>query len=113
MPQLGLGMWLGRQGDVSQAADIVARGLEIGYRSIDTARVYRNEDGVGEGVRRSGLARADVFITTKVWNTDQGFDATLKAFDDSLERLRMDYVDLYLIHWPCPANGLYIDTWRA
>jgi 2,5-diketo-D-gluconate reductase A len=93
--------------------DIVTAGLAAGYRHIDTAKVYRNEDAVGEGVRRSGLAREDVFITTKVWNTDQGYDATLAAFDASLERLGMDHVDLYLIHWPCPARNLYIDTWRA
>jgi 2,5-diketo-D-gluconate reductase A len=111
IPQLGLGMYIGR--DVTGAVDIVTAGLAAGYRHIDTAKVYRNEDAVGEGVRRSGLAREDVFITTKVWNTDQGYDATLAAFDASLERLGMDHVDLYLIHWPCPARNLYIDTWRA
>lgn len=111
MPQLGLGMWIGR--DFSRAAEIVERGLAVGYRSIDTAAVYRNEELVGEGIRRSGVPRDDVFVTTKVWNTDQGFENTLKAFDASLKRLGTDYVDLYLIHWPCPKKALYIDTWRA
>jgi diketogulonate reductase-like aldo/keto reductase len=91
----------------------VATALETGYRSIDTAAVYGNEAGVGRALAKSEIAREELFITTKVWNSDQGFDSALRAFDASLAKLGLDYVDLYLIHWPTPARGLYPETWRA
>lgn len=78
--------------------------LEAGYRSIDTAAIYKNEEGVGEAIAASGIQRGELFVTTKLWNTDQGYDRALKAFDQSLARLRLDYVDLYLIHWPAPPS---------
>lgn len=109
-PQLGFGVF---QIDDAGAADAVAEALKAGYRSIDTAAFYKNEKGVGEAVRRSGLPRSDIFLTTKLWNGDQGFDATLKAFDLSMQKLNQDYVDLYLIHWPCPAKDLYVETFNA
>jgi diketogulonate reductase-like aldo/keto reductase len=109
-PQFGFGVW---QIDDAQAADAVATALDAGYRSIDTAAIYGNEQGVGEGIARSGVAREDIYLTTKLWNAEQGFDRTLKAFDASLKRLGTDHVDLYLIHWPTPAKDLYVDTWKA
>ncbi len=110
IPQLGFGVY--KIGD-EQTADAVEFALETGYRHIDTAAFYENERGVGDGVRRSGLDRSDVYVTTKVWWTDNGYDSTLRSFDASLERLGFDYVDLYLIHWPAPRHDLYVDTWRA
>ncbi|MEU2184549.1 aldo/keto reductase [Streptomyces thermolilacinus] len=110
MPQLGFGVW---QVPDSEAADAVGTALEAGYRSIDTAAVYENERGTGQAVKASGLPREDLFVTTKLWNTEQGYDSTLRAFDASLERLGLDYVDLYLIHWPVPAWDAYVDTYRA
>lgn len=110
IPQLGLGVWR-TPADVTAA--VVRTAIEAGYRSIDTASAYRNEAGVGQGVRESGVPRDQIFVTTKLWNDDQGFDATLKAFDKSLSRLGVDKVDLYLIHWPAPSKGLYLDSWRA
>lgn len=110
MPQLGLGVW---KATPAQAKASVEAALGLGYRHVDTAAIYANEAGVGAGLRASGVPREDVFITTKVWNDDQGFDATLAAFDASLKRLKLEYVDLYLIHWPAPSRGLYLDTWRA
>ncbi|WAJ27200.1 aldo/keto reductase [Antarcticirhabdus aurantiaca] len=110
IPQLGLGVWR-TPDDVAVTA--VAAALEAGYRHVDTAAVYENERGVGEGLRRAGLPRGDVFVTTKLWNEDQGYDSTLRAFDKSLERLGLDHVDLYLIHWASPWRGLFVDTWRA
>jgi 2,5-diketo-D-gluconate reductase A len=80
---------------------------------VDTAAAYQNEDGVGEGIRASGLDRAEVYVTTKVWNADQGYDPALRAVEASLKRLNLDYLDLCLIHWPSPHRGLYLDTWRA
>ncbi|MEP7185953.1 MAG: aldo/keto reductase [Rhodanobacter sp.] len=109
-PQLGFGVF---QIDNEPAADAVATALETGYRSIDTAAFYKNEEGVGEGMRRSSVDRANIFLTTKLWNEDQGFDAALKAFDASLKNLGTDYVDLYLIHWPLPKRGLYVETFKA
>ncbi len=109
MPWLGLGVFRASEGgEVEQA---IRWALECGYRSIDTAAVYQNESGVGEAVRRSQIPRTELFITTKLWNNDHGYDKTLRAFDRSLGRLGMDYVDLYLIHWPVP--GKFLDTWRA
>lgn len=87
--------------------------FEAGYRHIDTAAAYRNERGVGQAFAASGLPRDDVFITTKLWNSEQGYDKTLKAFDASAERLGLDYVDLYLIHWPLPARNTFVDTFKA
>lgn len=110
MPRLGLGVYKVPE---RQAADVVAHALSLGYRSIDTAALYENEEGVGEGLRRSGLDPEEVFVTTKVWNDRQGYDETLRAFDESAARLGRDVVDLYLIHWPCPERDLYVDTWRA
>ena len=110
IPQVGLGVWQTPQ-DI--AAPTVLKALEAGYRHIDTASGYDNEQGVGEGFRSSGLDRKDVFITTKLRNTDQGYDNTLRAFDGSLKKLGMDYVDLYLVHWPSPHRGLYRETWKA
>lgn len=110
MPQLGLGVW---QSPREVTAQAVRTALDAGYRSVDTAAIYRNEAEVGEGVRTSGVDRAEVFVTTKLWNEDQGYEQALRALDASLGRLRMDYVDLYLIHWPAPGQDRYVDTWKA
>ncbi|MFJ4846214.1 MULTISPECIES: aldo/keto reductase [unclassified Streptomyces] len=110
MPQLGFGVW---QVPDDEAAVAVATALEAGYRSIDTAALYRNEQGTGRAIAASGIAREDLFVTTKLWKTDLGHDNALRAFDASLDKLGLDYVDLYLIHWPSPARGLYLETWRA
>ncbi|MFD5036179.1 aldo/keto reductase [Streptomyces sp. NPDC058377] len=110
IPQLGFGVFQVPDGETTAA---VASALEAGYRSIDTAAVYGNEAGVGRALADSGLARDELFVTTKLWNADQGYDATLAAFDTSLAKLGLDHVDLYLIHWPTPARDLYTDTWRA
>ncbi|GAA2256343.1 aldo/keto reductase [Streptomyces amakusaensis] len=110
MPQLGFGVW---QVPDDEAARVVGTALEAGYRSIDTAAVYGNEAGTGRAIAESGLPREDLFVTTKVWNDSQGYDTTLRAFDDSLGRLGLDRVDLYLIHWPLPSKDSYVDTYRA
>jgi 2,5-diketo-D-gluconate reductase A len=110
MPQLGLGVF---QIPPEATAEAVRIALADGYRSIDTAAVYGNEAGVGEGFRASALARDEVFITTKLWNGSQGFDRALRACEKSLERLELDHVDLYLIHWPAPKQDLYLDSWKA
>lgn len=110
MPQLGFGTW---QIPDSEAAQCVQAALKAGFRSIDTAAIYKNEAGVGNGIRASGIAREDVFVATKLWNDDQGYDSTLRAFDASMKRLQLDYVDLYLIHWPTPKKNKFLDTWRA
>ena len=110
IPQLGFGVFQVPPEDTKVA---VKTALETGYRHIDTARIYGNEEGVGEAIAESGIAREALFITTKLWNDDQGYESTLAAFDNSLKRLGLDYVDLYLIHWPTPANGTFVDTWRA
>jgi len=109
MPWLGLGVWRAQEG--GEVENAVKTAIRIGYRSIDTAAMYGNEAGVGRAVRESGVPREELFITTKVWNTDQGYDSTLAAFEASLQRLGMDYVDLYLIHWP--VAGKYKETWKA
>lgn len=110
MPQLGLGVF---QTPPEATAEAVRTALADGYRSIDTAAVYGNEVGVGDGFRASGLAREEVFITTKLWNGSQGFDRAQRACEKSLERLGLDYVDLYLIHWPAPKQDLYLESWKA
>ena len=111
MPQIGLGVWNTKNGE--EVVIAVDTAIKAGYRLIDTAAVYGNEEGVGEGIRRSGIKREELFVTTKVWNSDQGFESTLKAFDTSLEKLGLDYVDLYLIHWPAPELDKYLETWKA
>ncbi|WP_424767501.1 aldo/keto reductase [Paenibacillus sp. sgz302251] len=110
MPQLGFGVW---QVDDDAAEAAVAKALEVGYTSIDTAMIYKNEKGVGRAIHKSNVPREKLFITTKVWNADQGYENTLRAFDESLERLGLDYIDLYLIHWPTPEYDQYIDTYKA
>ncbi|MFF5373299.1 aldo/keto reductase [[Kitasatospora] papulosa] len=110
IPQLGFGVFQVPDDETTAA---VTAALEAGYRSIDTAAVYGNEAGVGRALAESGLGREELFVTTKLWNADQGYDATLTAFDASLAKLGLDHVDLYLIHWPTPARDLYTDTWRA
>jgi methylglyoxal/glyoxal reductase len=109
VPALGFGTWEIRPDDAAQAA--VTAALASGYRLIDTARIYNNETGVGQAIRESDIPREDLFITSKVWNDDQGYEQTIKACHDSLERLGLDYLDLYLIHWP--ATKLRHDSWRA
>ncbi|MFF3323595.1 aldo/keto reductase [Streptomyces sp. NPDC002889] len=110
MPQLGFGVW---QVPDDEAAKAVATALDAGYRSIDTAAVYKNEKGTGRALAASGIARDDLFVTTKLWNSDQGYDSTLRAFDASLDKLGLEYVDLYLIHWPLPSKNAYVDTYKA
>lgn len=109
MPWVGLGVWQVKDGDeVSKTVDTA---IQLGYRSIDTAAGYRNEEGVGTGIKKSGIPREQIFITTKVKNTDQGYESTLLAFEESRKKLDVDYIDLYLVHWP--VIGKYRDTWRA
>ncbi len=110
MPQLGFGVY---QVPDDEATATVSAALEAGYRSVDTAALYGNEGGTGKALRESGIPRGELFVTTKLWNTDQGHDTALRAFDDSLERLGLDYVDLYLVHWPAPGRDRYVQTWRA
>lgn len=110
IPQVGLGVWQTPQ-DI--AAPTVRTALAAGYRHIDTASGYDNEEGVGEGIRSSGVDRKDIFVTTKLRNTDQGYENALRAFEVSLKKLGSDYIDLYLIHWPSPHRGLYRETWKA
>jgi 2,5-diketo-D-gluconate reductase A len=110
IPQLGFGVFQVPPEDTQEA---VEEALADGYRHIDTAAAYRNEAGVGAALAAVGLPRDDVFVTTKLWNSEQGHDSTLAAFDKSLERLGLDHVDLYLIHWPMPTEDRYLDTWRA
>ena len=111
MPQFGLGVWQTENGQ--QVIDAVKAAVNAGYRAIDTAAAYENEDGVGQGIRECGLDRNELFITSKLWNSDQGYDNTLRAFDKTMERLGLDVLDLYLIHWPCPNDGLFVETWKA
>jgi len=110
IPQLGFGVF---QVPPKDTADAVENALEVGYRHLDTAAAYRNEAAVGRAIRASGLDRGEVFVTTKCWNDDQGYEQARRAFSGSLERLEFEYVDLYLIHWPVPAHDLYVDTWKA
>ncbi|MEU1176927.1 aldo/keto reductase [Streptomyces sp. NPDC005820] len=110
MPQLGFGVWQVPDDEAERAVSIA---LEAGYRSIDTAAIYGNEEGTGKAIAASGVPREDIFVTTKLWNSDQGYDATLRAFDTSLGKLGLDHVDLFLIHWPLPARDRYVDTYKA
>ncbi|MFE3188908.1 aldo/keto reductase [Nocardia sp. NPDC059240] len=110
MPKLGFGVYK-VVGD--EAVGTISTALELGYRSIDTASFYGNEEEVGRAIRESGLPRDQVFVTTKLWNADHGYDATLRAFDESNKRLGLDTLDLFLIHWPVPSADLYVDTFRA
>ncbi len=111
MPQLGLGVWQTKDGPEVESAVLAA--IDAGYRLIDTAAVYGNETGVGNAIRASHVPRQELFITTKLWNADQGYENTLAAFDASLKKLQLDYIDLYLIHWPVPARGQFTQTWKA
>ncbi|WP_222982759.1 aldo/keto reductase [Flagellimonas meishanensis] len=108
MPYFGLGVYLSKDGN--EVISAVKNALDHGYRHIDTASIYNNEEGVGEGIKQSNVGRGDIFLVSKVWNTDQGYDTTLRAFDASLERLGTDYLDLYLIHWPKEKSR---ETWKA
>ncbi|MGW7199523.1 aldo/keto reductase [Streptomyces chryseus] len=110
MPQLGFGVWQVPDDEAEKAVDTA---LQAGYRSIDTAAIYANETGTGKAIAASGVAREELFVTTKLWNSEQGFDSTLRAFDESLSKLGLDYVDLYLIHWPLPSKDAYVDTYKA
>lgn len=109
MPWFGLGVWKSKSGKETENA--VKYALDAGYVHIDTASLYANEESVGKAIRESGIAREEVFVTTKIWNTDQGYDSTFKALEISLDKLQMDYVNLYLIHWP--KGELSVETWRA
>ena len=109
MPYFGLGVYLSEDGQ--EVINAVQWALEAGYRHIDTASIYKNEEGVGKGIKESRVPRKDIFVVSKVWNSDQGYDSTLRAFEASLKRLDLDYLDLYLIHWP--VEGKFKDTWRA
>jgi 2,5-diketo-D-gluconate reductase A len=110
IPQVGFGVFQVPPDETQRA---VEDALAAGYRHIDTAAAYRNERGVAAGIAASGVPRAEIFITTKLWNSEQGFDSTIAAFDKSIEALDTEQVDLYLIHWPVPARDLFLDTWRA
>jgi 2,5-diketo-D-gluconate reductase A len=110
MPQLGFGVF---QIPPEETQERVEEALAAGYRHVDTAAAYRNEAGVGAAIAAAGVRRGDVFLTTKLWNSEQGYDSTLRAFEKSIERLGTDHVDLYLIHWPLPSRDLFLETWRA
>ncbi len=109
IPQLGLGVYQSPAGDETEMA--VRTAIELGYRHIDTAKIYRNEQSVGVGLRASGVSRSDIFVTTKLWNEDQGYDSTMAACNESLEKLGLDTIDLYLIHWPVENRRL--ESWQA
>jgi 2,5-diketo-D-gluconate reductase A len=110
IPQLGFGVF---QVPPEETQEVVELAFDAGYRHVDTAAAYRNEQGVGAALEASGLPREDVFVTTKLWNSQQGYDSALAAFDASLGRLGLDFVDLYLIHWPVPSEDRFVETWRA
>ncbi|MCU1447192.1 aldo/keto reductase [Cryobacterium sp.] len=110
IPQLGFGVF---KVEPTETTRIVSDALEVGYRHIDTAAIYGNEEGVGKALATSGIDRSELFITTKLWNDDQGTQSALDAFDASLEKLGLDYVDLYLIHWPTPAKDRYVESWKT
>jgi diketogulonate reductase-like aldo/keto reductase len=110
IPQLGFGTW---QIEPEDATEAVGEALRVGYRSIDTAAAYGNEHEVGAAITASGVPREELFVTTKVWNSDQGREATHRACHESLSKLALDYLDLYLMHWPVPSQDLYVETWKA
>lgn len=110
MPQLGFGLW---QVPEEQTARVVAEGIAAGYRMVDGAAIYGNEEGLGEGLKQAGLPRDQIFVQTKVWNSEQGFDTAIRAAEASLKRIGLPYVDCLLIHWPCPDKGLFVETWKA
>jgi diketogulonate reductase-like aldo/keto reductase len=110
IPQLGFGVF---QIPPEETQEKVEEALGVGYRHVDTAAAYRNEAGTGAAIAATGVRREDVFVTTKLWNSEQGYDSTLRAFEQSIERLGIGHVDLYLIHWPLPSKDLFLDTWRA
>ncbi|MBG6058871.1 2,5-diketo-D-gluconate reductase A [Cryobacterium sp. MP_M5] len=110
IPQLGFGVF---KVEPEETSRIVSDALQVGYRHIDTAAVYGNEEGVGAALAASGISRSDLFVTTKLWNDKQGTRSAFDAFDESLEKLGLDYVDLYLIHWPTPAKDRYVESWKA
>ncbi|WP_226037196.1 aldo/keto reductase [Aquibacillus saliphilus] len=111
MPWLGLGVFKVEDGE--EVISSVKSAIKNGYKSIDTAAIYRNEEGVGQAIKESGIARDELFVTSKLWNGDQGYQSTIKAFETSLNKLGLDYLDLYLIHWPAPAVGNYKESWKA
>ncbi len=110
IPQLGYGVW---QVEDDVAEKVVVQAFEAGFRHIDTAKIYGNEAGVGRAIERSGLKPEEIFITTKLWNADQGYESTLKAFEESMDRLGLKTLDMYLIHWMQPKQDKYVDTWKA
>ncbi|KAA8734869.1 aldo/keto reductase [Acinetobacter qingfengensis] len=110
IPKLGLGVWQATQ---QQASDAVREALQSGYQLIDTAAIYENEEGVGAGIQQSGINREEIFVTTKLWNDAQGKETAVTALEQSLEKLKLDYVDLYLIHWPVPTADKYLETWQT
>lgn len=110
IPQLGFGVW---QVPEEEVVDAVTTAIETGYRSIDTARLYGNERGTGEAIAKASVPREELFVTTKVWNDDHGFDSTIAAFEGSMQRLGLETLDLFLIHWPAPKQDKYVDTWKA
>jgi diketogulonate reductase-like aldo/keto reductase len=111
MPWFGLGVYKTKEGD--EVIHSVKAALEIGYKSVDTAAIYGNEEGVGKGIAQSGIPREELFITTKLWNANHDYESALAAFDESMEKLGLDYLDLYLIHWPMPSKGKYKEAWKA
>jgi diketogulonate reductase-like aldo/keto reductase len=111
MPWLGLGVFKVKDGE--EVVSSIKAAIEVGYRSIDTAAIYENEEGVGQAIAEANIPREELFITSKVWNSNQGYETTLAAFDESMEKLGLEYLDLYLIHWPVPAEGKYMETWKA
>ena len=110
IPQLGYGLWQVSDEETERCS---LEAILLGYRSIDCAQIYQNEAGLGRAIKACGVAREDLFITTKVWNSEHGYETTLKSFDESLKKLQLDVLDLFLIHWPAPHKNSYVDTWRA
>lgn len=110
IPQLGYGLW---QVSDTEAEDCCLEALRLGYRSIDCAQIYQNEAGLGRALNKCGIAREEIFITTKVWNSEHGYETTLRSFEESLKKLQLEYLDLFLIHWPAPQKKAYVETWRA
>lgn len=110
MPQLGFGLW---QVTDQEAEEKVLHAIKVGYRSIDSAQIYGNEEGLGRAIHKCGLPRKELFITTKVWNTEHGYDTAMESVEVSLKKLGLDYIDLLLIHWPAPKKNLYVETWKA